>query len=143
MTEPAFDVFLCHNSHDKPAVEKIAGQLRERGLRPWLDIWELQPGLPWQPALEAQILTIAAAAVFVGPKGQGPWQNQELQAFLSEFAQRGCPVIPVILPSCEDVPTLPLFLRNMTYVDFRVERPDPLEQLIWGITSKKPEAIQT
>ncbi len=43
-----FDVFLCHNSIDKPAVKKIGEQLKEQGLLPWLDVWELRPGLPWQ-----------------------------------------------------------------------------------------------
>ena len=47
-----FDVFLCHNWKDKPAVREIAQQLRERGLRPWLDERQLRPGLPWQPGLE-------------------------------------------------------------------------------------------
>ena len=53
MSEPAFHVFLCHNSLDKPAVEEIARALRE-GLRPWLDVWEPRPGVPWQPALDAR-----------------------------------------------------------------------------------------
>ena len=32
-----FDVFLCHNRADKPAVNKIADQLEERGILTWLD----------------------------------------------------------------------------------------------------------
>ncbi len=35
-----FDVFLCHNSQDKPEVKKIAWQLQQQGLKPWLDEWE-------------------------------------------------------------------------------------------------------
>lgn len=140
MSEPAFDVFLCHNSHDKPAVKKIAEQLRERGLRPWLDVWELQPGLPWQRTLEAQIPSIGAAAIFVGTEGRGPWQEFEIEAFIRQFVNRGCPVIPVILPTCQEVPELPVFLEGMTYVDFRLEDPDPLDQLVWGITGDRPES---
>jgi hypothetical protein len=29
-----FDVFLCHNWEDKPAVRELAQKFRERGLRP-------------------------------------------------------------------------------------------------------------
>jgi hypothetical protein len=134
---PSFDVFLCHNSADKPAVKAIGEQLRQRGIRPWLDEWELRPGLPWQEALEAQIATIGAAAVFVGPSGIGPWQDMELNAYLRQFVQRHCPVIPVILPGVPGAPTLPLFLGAMTWVDFRLTDPDPLERLIWGITGKR------
>ncbi|MEM9537768.1 MAG: toll/interleukin-1 receptor domain-containing protein, partial [Cyanobacteria bacterium P01_E01_bin.45] len=67
-----FDVFLCHNSEDKDAVIEIAEQLEACGVRPWLDEWELRPGLSWQFALEQQIGQIATAAVFVGETGIGP-----------------------------------------------------------------------
>lgn len=137
-----FDVFLCHNSKDKPQVKKIGRQLRRLGLRVWLDEWELRPGLPWQPALEDWIEEIGAAAVFVGPDGIGPWQDVEIQAYLREFVRRRCPVIPVILERVSDQPRLPLFLRGHTWVDFHKSEPIPLHQLYFGITGKRdvPEA---
>ena len=54
-TEERFDVFLCHHSPDEEAVKEIAHRLKNRGLKPWLDVWELRPGLPWQRALEARL----------------------------------------------------------------------------------------
>jgi hypothetical protein len=54
IAERQFDVFLCHNSDDKTEVKEIGKKLMQLGLRPWLDEWELQPGLPWQLALEKQ-----------------------------------------------------------------------------------------
>ncbi len=129
-----FDVFLCHNSDDKPEVKRIAEQLKAHGIKPWLDEWELPPGLPWQRLLEAQIGQIKSAAVFVGKDGVGPWQRMELEALLREFVHRGCPVIPVVLRNAPTKPQLPLFLGNMTWVDFRKLEPDPMERLIWGIT---------
>lgn len=137
-TAGAFDVFLCHNVGDKPAVMEIGRRLMSRGLLPWLDQWELRPGTPWQRVLEEQIANIHAAAVFVGREGIGPWQRQELDGFLREFNKRGCPVIPVLLPGAGGEPELPLFLRGMTWVDFRETAPDPLAQLIWGITGQRP-----
>jgi formylglycine-generating enzyme required for sulfatase activity len=137
MTEQ-FDVFLCHNSVDKPQVKKIAEQLQQYDLKPWLDIWELPPGRSWQRLLEKQIEQISSAAVFVGEDGFGPWQKQELYAFLSEFVNRDCPVIPILLPNAPTKPELPVFLRQFTWVDFRKSDPDPMYQLRWGITGKKP-----
>ena len=109
----AFDVFLCHNNKDKLEVKKIGEQLKERGILPWLDEWELRPGFPWQRLLEEQIEQIKSAAVFVGKDGVGPWQRQEMDAFLREFANRGCPVIPVLLEYAPSEPKLPLFLRSI------------------------------
>jgi len=92
-----FDVFVCYNKVDKSVVLSLAKQLRERGILPWFDEWELRPGLPWQRLLEEQISRIMTVAVCIGQGGVGPWQRQELDAFLHEFVDRGCPVIPVIL----------------------------------------------
>ncbi|MEM1392810.1 MAG: toll/interleukin-1 receptor domain-containing protein [Cyanobacteria bacterium P01_H01_bin.150] len=46
-----FDVFLCHNSNDKMEIKRIGEQLKQQGLKPWLDEWEFRPGLPWQREL--------------------------------------------------------------------------------------------
>lgn len=133
-----FDVFLCHNGADKPSVRRIADRLEEHGVLPWLDERELPPGQPWQPLLEKQIAHIGAAAVFVGAAGVGPWQEQELYGFLREFVSRRSPVIPVLLQDAPDTPELPIFLKAMTWVDFRVADPEPLSRLIWGITGRRP-----
>lgn len=134
-----FDVFLCHNSSDKPMVRHLAEQLHRRGLVVWLDEWELIPGRPWQEALEEIIQTVMAAAVLVGPDGIGPWQDREMRGFLSEFVRRNLPVIPVLLPGASDKPELPIFLKEFTWVDLRAGiSENALDRLQWGITGKKP-----
>lgn len=136
-----YDVFMCHHSEDKPQIKQVALRLRSRGILPWLDEWELRPGLPWQRALEVQIAKINSAAVFVGNSGLGPWQCMELDAFIRQFVQRQCPVIPVILHTCKSTPALPLFLDGMGWVDFKKRKPDPYDQLIWGITGKRRNTL--
>ncbi|MEM7578737.1 MAG: GUN4 domain-containing protein [Cyanobacteria bacterium P01_A01_bin.80] len=137
-----FDVFLCHNSKDKPEVKQIGEQLKQQGLNPSLDEWEFRPGFPWQRELERQIGHIESAAVFVGSSGFGPWQEHELDAFLREFVKRKCPVIPVLLPTAPQQPQLPIFLSGYMWVDFRQPQPEPMEQLIWGITGIKPSVSE-
>jgi len=136
MTEQ-FDVFLCHNSEDKPQVIEIAEQLKQCGLRPWLDKWELRPGHSWQDVLEENMEQINAAAVFVGKNGLGPWQRREINAFLRKFVNRECPVIPILLPDAPKEPKLPTFLEEIMWVDFRTSDPEPMSQLIWGITGER------
>ena len=134
-----FDVFLCHNSQDKPAVIEIANQLKANNINPWLDKWHLRPGSSWQDLLEDQINEIRTAAVFVGNSGLGPWEIEEVKAFLRAFVNRKCPVIPVLLPNAPQKPQLPVFLEGLMWVDFRQHDPEPLGQLIWGITGIKPD----
>ena len=92
---------------------------------------------PWQELLEQQIGQIKSAAVFIRKQGIGPWENIEMRAFLSQFVERKCPVIPVFLVEAPDTLVIPLFLKEMTWVDFRKQDPDPFGQLHWGIMGKR------
>jgi len=104
---------------------------------PWLDEWELRPGFSWQKALAEQISKGKSVAVCAGKSGIGPWQDKEIEAFLGEAVKRECPIIPVILRRSKHIPELPIFLRGVTWVNFRKKKPDPLQQLIWGITGER------
>jgi eukaryotic-like serine/threonine-protein kinase len=132
-----FDVFLCHNSEDKPTVRAIAKKLVREGIKPWLDEEQIRPGTSWQKAIGEQIDSIKSAAVFVGKNGVGLWQDEEIQALLSKFLKRKCPVIPTVLASAKEKPELPWTLENRHWVDFRVPEPDPLKQLIFGIRGQR------
>jgi WD40 repeat protein len=135
-----YDVFLCYNSKDRERVRTIGERLKELGILPWLDVSEIRPGTRWQPELEKQIKSIKSVAVFVGPKGPGPWQEAEIEALLTQLVKRKCPIIPVILKGREGEPKLPLFLGTLHIVDMRQPDPDPFKQLVWGITGEKSPA---
>src|SRR5262245_18834023 len=80
-----YDVFLSHQSADKPQVESIAARLvDEQGLKPFLDKWHLIPGEPWQEALEEALDQSRTCAVFLGASGLGSWENEEMRAALDE-----------------------------------------------------------
>jgi hypothetical protein len=133
-----FDVFLCHNSEDKPFVREIAQKLSQENIKPWLDEADIKAGSFWHTTIGKQIETVKSAAVFVGQHGVGPWQQREMIALLDEFDRRGCPVIPVILESAPVQITLPWSLKGLHCVDFRATDTHPLKRLIWGITDQKP-----
>lgn len=140
----ASDVFLSHNSKDKPAVEEIARRLMNAGITPWLDMWNLIPGEPWQETIEEALNQCASCAVFVGPSGAGPWQNEEMRAAIDHRVRSSTGqfrVIPVFLPgsACER-DDLPIFLQRHTWVEFRegLDDPDAFRRLICGIQGKAP-----
>jgi WD40 repeat protein len=132
-----YDVFLCHNSRDKKQVMAIGERLKERGILPWLDAWEIRPGTRWQKELQKHLKSVKSAAVFIGPGGAGPWQDAEVDALLAEIAKRKRPIIPVILEGRQGQPRLPPFLGIWHAVDMRQPSPDPFEQLVWGITGER------
>jgi hypothetical protein len=132
-----YDVFLSYNSKDEPEVMRIAERLIGRGLLPWLDLDCLRPGFRWMPQMERQIRSIPSAAVLVGPSGIGPWQDEEIYAILCRFKKENRPVIPVILEGAPEV-EFPPFLDARARVDFRKTSPDPMDQLVFGITGNNP-----
>jgi hypothetical protein len=136
-----YDVFLSYNRADQEAVKAIAVKLRDLGLRPWFDIWEVPPFARWQDELQKVISKVKAAAVFYGRSGLGPWEDLEVQALLREFARRRIRMGIVILPGCPRRRPLnaPPFLELFNRVDFRISDPDPMKQLMWGITNTRPQ----
>lgn len=139
-----YDCFLSHNSQDKAAVRVLARQLRDRGLRIWLDEDELRPGVPWQELLELGIKQSRSALVLIGADGLGPWEEKEMRAVLNLAVKDQRPVIPVLLPDTLAAPELPLFLQDLSWVDLRANAESGelsgLQRLIWGITGRKPVA---
>jgi hypothetical protein len=139
--EGKYDVFLSHSSKDKSAVEEIARELKNVGIRPWLDKWDLEAGKSWVAALQKAIPNINCAAVFFGPAGIGPWEQQGMEAFLVEFVAKGSSVLPVILPDAPKEPDLPVFLKTKTWVnlrDWKDPASDAFPRLLCGILGKPP-----
>ena len=137
----SFDVFLSHNSQDKPTVRVLRDRLVELQLKVWFDEDELRPGIPWQKLLEEGIKNSASVAVLVGQDGLGPWEDEEMQGALSLAVKNKRPVIPVVMPGASAQPDLPMFLGNRTWVDLRGGfDKEGLDKLVWGITGKKPES---
>ena len=142
--ETQYDVFLSHNSQDKPAVERLARRLAdEAGLRPFLDRWHLVPGEPWQEALEEALDQSRTCAVFIGPGGIGPWEHEEMRTAIEQrVADRAFRVIPVLLPGAERGKRgrLPAFLTRTTWVEFResLDDADALHRLVAGIRGIAP-----
>ncbi len=134
-----FDVFLSYNRSEKAAAIELGRLLEARGLAVWLDYWEIAPGRPRQEALEKIIQTTRSAAVLVGKDGLGPWNDRAMRACLSQFVDRGLPVIPVLMPGVPEKPGLPPFLALMKWTDLRGGLTEEgLDRLQWGITGIKP-----
>ena len=123
LAEQEFDVFLSHNSKDKPAVRELNERLQQRGINTWLDEDQLPPGQSTQDGLEQILATCGSAMVCVAENGFGPWHDEEMKILVNrrvaeKKAGRTFRIIPVRLPNAPDV-DLPAFLSDLTWVDLR------------------------
>lgn len=140
------DVFLSHNSADKPAIEALAFRLRAAGIDPWLDKWNLIPGNPWQADIEQALEQCKNCVVFIGLSGMGPWHHEEMRALINRRVaeKNGFRVVPVLLPGAkrDKRGSLPTFLTATTWVEFRdtLDDDEAFHRLVAGIKGIAPGA---
>jgi hypothetical protein len=134
-----FDVFLSYSSKDKIWVNRLKEALQNQGLKVWLDHDQIRPGELFAGVLERGLEESKAVALIVSPESmESGWVEEEYARVLSlvQHKQQPLQLIPVILRKAE----IPGFLASRQWVDFREESlfTQSLEQLIWGITGKRP-----
>ncbi len=140
-----YDAFLSFNSDDGSAIAALARRLQDEGLAVYQAEWELPPGREFQPALATALHESKTCVVFLGPRGLGPWQKQEVQVAIDKRArEEEFHVIPVLLPGTErprrgDVTHLE-FLINSSWVEFPKTLDDDraFRRLVWGISGTEP-----
>src|ERR1022692_4734277 len=123
-----YDVFLSHNSQDKPRVRKLAERLRDAGLRVWFDEWVIRPGEDIYLAIEHGLEAARVQVLCLSPAALGSeWVTLERSTVLfRDPGNAGRRFVPLLLADC----TLPDTLRRYKYVDFRGETKAAFEDLL-------------
>ncbi|GAK59635.1 hypothetical protein U27_06620 [Candidatus Vecturithrix granuli] len=141
--EKEFNVFLSYNSKDRDEVKDIAKQLKDRGIKYWIDIKEIPPGRSIVDEIGNAMSTCATCAIFIGKNGLGEWQQTEIRNAIRRYSEERNPVIPILLRGIErdQIPEGFDFLKNMNIV--KCEDENMIDRLIWGITGKKPDNLES
>jgi WD40 repeat protein/class 3 adenylate cyclase len=129
-TDFGYDVFLSHNSADKPRVRRLAERLRDAGLRVWFDEWVIQPGDDIYLAIERGLEASRTLVLCLSPAALGTdWVGLERSTVLfRDPANAGRRFIPLLLADC----ILPDTLRRYKYVDCREDTQAAFGQLLAG-----------
>jgi hypothetical protein len=141
MSTSQYDVFLCHNSKDKKAVDRIRELLQSRKITCFIDKHNLEPFQVFEKQLEEAILQARAAAIFLGKSGWGSYQLKEIDAFTKKLSKHpNYRIGLVILPGCPNANDISIYLKgemssikDRHWIDFYQEDVDPVEKLIEGI----------
>ncbi|MFZ5821402.1 MAG: SUMF1/EgtB/PvdO family nonheme iron enzyme [Chloroflexota bacterium] len=126
-------VFLCHSSHDKPAVRALYQRLRAEGwIQPWFDEEELYPGQDWNLEIEKAIEATDVIIVCLSNNSitQEGYVQREIRIALdyADYKPEGTLfIIPVRLQEC----TPPKRLARWQYADyFEGQRERGVERLL-------------
>lgn len=127
-------VFINYVQEDKPFVIRLASALREAGIEPWVDEFEIHVGdnlinKIYEGIHECDFVI----AVFSHNFFRSQWTLKELNAFVArEVSENVSIIIPVLVENCE----IPLFLRDKVYADFRSSFDEPVEKLIEALKTR-------
>jgi hypothetical protein len=115
-------VFLCHSSADKPKVRELYRSLRRRGLEPWLDVENLQPGHDWQFEIRKALDNSDAIIIFLSKNSvdKEGYVQREIKFALDRALEMPAGrifLIPARLEDCE----LPYGLEKYQWVNLYEE----------------------
>ncbi|MDQ3821420.1 MAG: toll/interleukin-1 receptor domain-containing protein [Acidobacteriota bacterium] len=135
-------VFISYSRLDSEFVDQLTETLRHEGIAVWRDTENIQPGTNWQREIE-DALSKAAALLYVASKNaaESSWMQNEL----SVISQREIKIIPLILDDI-GAQRLPLFLRQIQWVDFRTGFHRNIYRLLDALQAfkqKRPESTPT
>ncbi|HEY6351110.1 MAG TPA: TIR domain-containing protein [Candidatus Angelobacter sp.] len=118
----AYDVFLSYSAKDKTIVHQLAQQLKQDGLRVWLDAWEVRPGDNIPNKIEQGLESSAVLLLCMSANVFGSdWTALESQTFrFRDPLNKDRRFIPVRLDEAEPRGSLIQF----DYIDWREEEKD-------------------
>lgn len=111
------NLFLSHNSSDKPFVRRVADDLESQGMDVWLDERKMKAGDSITDGITEGMSSYDVFLIFLSQKSvNAPWVKEELRIALNKRIRTlgKLKIIPIILEDCE----IPLFLEDYIYVDF-------------------------
>lgn len=132
-------VFLAHNSADKPEVRAIAKELKKRGLNPWLDEEQIQPGDSIPRKVQEGLSQSQVSIFFIGTSGFGKFQEiWELDALIMLCYKKGMRIIPILLPGVNIYPKELVLLEARKYLQFHqsINETEPLNELFQVIKAE-------
>ena len=107
--------FICHSSKDHTLSEKLATDLRSRGIDAWYDKWEIKPGDSLRRKIEEGIEGADFFIVLLTHNSiKSEWVQTEIDAGLVRRIEGKCKFIPVLHEISYD--ELTPFLKTILHV---------------------------
>jgi Tol biopolymer transport system component len=118
--------FLSYGREDTVKQRRVVRELRERGIKVWVDVENLTPGTPtWEREIEKAIRASTGLIVLLSPESNNSeWVRREI-SFGEQNRKR---IFPVLIEGDDDTST-PLRLMNHQRVDLRTQFESGLNEL--------------
>ena len=126
-------VFISHSSKDKLFVDMLVNDLLNHDIVPWYDKWCMNVGDSLHKKIGDGITDCDYMIVVISPNSlKSKWVQQELNAGLARALEDDSVfILPIFLEGTDD--SLPVFLKDKIYADFRSSYNSGLLKLIESI----------
>ena len=128
-----YDTFFVYNADEKQRALLIGDELKKHGLNPWFDENGLLPNWMYVEEVERILHSVKSVTVLIGEGAIPPWDHLKFAGFFQKAKTNHVPIIAAVLSNVQEIPSLPLFMCETTWVDFRSDDSNPLEMLIQAI----------
>ncbi len=110
-------IFISYSHSDRTFASRLATRLAKNNAHVWIDSWELNVGDSLIDRIQNAIQNAGALLVILSKASvESEWCKKELNAALvRELEEKRVIVLPVLKEEC----SIPMFLREKKYADFR------------------------
>lgn len=125
-------IFISYSHKDKEFASKLAAHLARNNAHVWLDTWELNVGDSIVSKVQEAIQEASALLIVLSKSSViSEWCKKELNAgLMRELEEKRVVVLPILLEDC----TIPTFLKEKMYADFRTNFDKGLQDVLDAIS---------
>ena len=131
-------VFISYSHSDKDFVDKFAAQLVREKIHVWVDRWELHVGDSLISRVQDAISGASALLVILSNASiASEWCKKELNSgLIRELEEKRVVILPILIEDC----SIPLFLKEKMYADFRTDFDEGLRTTLESIAKVTNES---
>jgi TIR domain len=111
MSNKTSSIFLSYARADNEFALKLAQDLRAAGTSLWVDQFDIEPGQPWDTAVEQALKQSPIMLVIISSASIQSANVLDEISFAIETKKR---IVPILHEKCD----LPFRIRRLQYVDF-------------------------
>lgn len=129
MSSPAF---ISYSREDSEFAFRLAQDLRAAGANVWLDQLDIQPGRPWDNAIEDALMGAPQMLIVLSPSSA---KSDNVRNEISFALDQGKTIVPVLYKDC----VVPLRLQRSQRIDFRADYAAGLAHLLANLRVNEPD----
>lgn len=126
--------FFSYSRADGEFALRLAQDLKSAGANVWMDQLDIEPGTPWDRAIEEALTTSTRMLVILSPDSANSDNVSDEVSFALSKEKR---IIPVLYRECE----VPFRLARLQHIDFRTDYGRGLKALIKALGAENQASM--